>query len=468
MNNYSKKKSKKRIQFLKRGVALRIADLLVSITGIVLTALFFNLKYFSGFEPNILVWLFTYSVYFLIFAEIFEMYHISKSYDLYFTIRSVFLTTIFTTIAYIFTPIIAPVLPETRVEILIFFQSIVWPLLLWRIIYITLFFHPIFLKKTLIIGETQDIEKLIAITYKYSSEYSIVGYVSAAKIDSISDKIQWYSDHNPLLEDIVKKEKVTTVIICGKAIKDSFQLYSNSILKIFEKGIIVISNNEFVEQLTKQISNDRLNNSFYDYFTYSKYNSDAIYLSFIKAFDLVFALIGLIFLVIITPLILLINLFFNKGSLLYDQKRVGKNGIIFKIYKFRTMIEGAEQGLPLWATKDDLRITPFGKFLRKSRIDELPQCYNVLKGEMGVIGPRPERPEFVQLLEEKIPFYAIRHVIKPGLTGWAQVEYPYANTVEDQEMKLRYDLYYLKERNLLMDIKIILKTVNTVLFYKGY
>ena len=164
----------------------------------------------------------------------------------------------------------------------------------------------------------------------------------------------------------------------------------------------------------------------------------------------------------------LINLFFNKGPLFYSQKRVGKNGMVFKIYKLRTMIVGAEKGLPLWATKDDLRITPFGKILRKTRIDELPQFYNVLVGDMNVIGPRPERPEFVSMLEEKIPFYSLRHIIKPGLTGWAQVEYPYANTVEDQEMKLRYDLYYLKERNLLLDFKIVLKTINTVLFYKGY
>lgn len=468
MNNYSKKKSLNRFQFIKRGVALRIVDLLVTITSIILTALFFDLKYFSGFELNLLVWLLTYSVYFLMYGEIFELYHISKSYDVYFTIRSVFLTTIFTAVTYIFTPIIAPVLPQSRVEILLFFQSIIWPLLLWRMIYIKMFFHPIFLKKVLIIGEEKDVEKLIDITSSYSSEYTIVGYISSAKIDSIDDNIQWYSLNNPLLEAIVKKEKVGTLIICGKAIKDSFQAYSNDILKIFKHGVIVISNNEFQEQLTKRISKSRLNATFYDYFSYSKYNSDKVYLSFIRVFDILVALIGLFFLISIIPFIFLINLFLNKGTLFYHQERVGKHGIIFKIYKLRTMIVGAEQGLPLWATKDDLRITPFGKFLRKSRIDELPQFYNVLKGEMWVIGPRPERPEFVQLLEEKLPFYAIRHLIKPGLTGWAQVEYPYANTVEDQEMKLCYDLYYIRERNFLMDIKIILKTVNTVLFYKGY
>ncbi|MDP3352253.1 MAG: exopolysaccharide biosynthesis polyprenyl glycosylphosphotransferase [Flavobacteriaceae bacterium] len=453
---------------MKRGVILRIVDLLVTIVSIVLIAFLFKLKYFNGFDSNLFVWLLTYTVYFLMYGEIFELYHIAKSYDLYFTIRSVFLTAIFTTVSYIFTPIIAPVLPNSRIEILLIFQTILWSLLLWRILYITFFFHPIFLKKVLIIGESEDVEKLVDITSKYSSEYSIVGYVSSAKIDAIGNQIAWYSIHNPSLEEIISKERVTTLIICGKAIKDSFQVYSHSILRIFEQGVVVISNNEFVEQLTKRIAKSRLNDSFYDYFTYSKYINNTTYLSFIRIFDILFALIGLLFLLVIIPIIIVINHFLNKGPLFYDQKRVGKNGIIFKIYKLRTMIEGAEKGLPLWATKDDLRITPFGKFLRKSRIDELPQCYNVLIGEMRVIGPRPERPTFVKMLEEKLPFYAIRHVIKPGLTGWAQVEYPYANTVEDQEVKLCYDLYYIKERNLLMDIKIILKTVNTVLFYKGY
>ena len=117
--------------------------------------------------------------------------------------------------------------------------------------------------------------------------------------------------------------------------------------------------------------------------------------------------------------------------------------------------------------KNDARITSFGKFLRNTRLDEFPQFINILRGEMSLIGPRPERPMFVADLEEKIPFYAIRHVVRPGLTGWAQVNYPYANTIEEQETKLRYDLYYIKERNSFLDFKILIKTISTVLFFKG-
>ena len=117
--------------------------------------------------------------------------------------------------------------------------------------------------------------------------------------------------------------------------------------------------------------------------------------------------------------------------------------------------------------QNDARITKFGKFLRNTRLDEFPQFYNILKGDMSMIGPRPERPEFVEDLEKKIPFYALRNVVKPGLTGWAQVNFPYANNLEEQEIKLRYDIFYIKEQNIYIDFKIIIKTITTVLFFRG-
>ena len=131
------------------------------------------------------------------------------------------------------------------------------------------------------------------------------------------------------------------------------------------------------------------------------------------------------------------------------------------------MVKNAEKNGAVWAQKNDVRITFFGRFLRNTRLDEFPQFVNIIKGEMSLIGPRPERPVFVADLKEKIPFYAIRHVVRPGLTGWAQVNYPYANTIEEQETKLRYDLYYIKERNTFLDFKILIKTVSTVLLLKG-
>jgi hypothetical protein len=146
---------------------------------------------------------------------------------------------------------------------------------------------------------------------------------------------------------------------------------------------------------------------------------------------------------------------------------IGKNGQNFNIFKLRSMVVNAETSGAVYAQKNDTRITKFGKFLRKTRLDEVPQFYNILKGDMSIIGPRPERPEFVKDLEEKVPFYAIRHVVKPGLTGWAQVKFPYAGTLEEQEKKLRYDLFYIKGQSMFLDFKIIIKTITTVLFFRG-
>ncbi|HQZ25685.1 MAG TPA: sugar transferase, partial [Flavobacterium sp.] len=157
----------------------------------------------------------------------------------------------------------------------------------------------------------------------------------------------------------------------------------------------------------------------------------------------------------------------NRGKLFYTQERVGKNGQIFQILKFRTMINNAEKGGVVFSSPNDNRITPFGKFMRKTRIDEFPQFVNILKGEMAVIGPRPERPFFVKEIAEIMSFYETRHVIKPGLTGWAQVNYSYGESIEDSLIKLQYDLYYIKHRSIFLDLNITIKTISTVLFYRG-
>lgn len=157
----------------------------------------------------------------------------------------------------------------------------------------------------------------------------------------------------------------------------------------------------------------------------------------------------------------------SPGPIIYSQRRVGLFGKDFTVYKFRSMRTDAEKNGAVWAMKADPRVTKVGRILRKTRIDELPQLWNVLKGEMSLIGPRPERPEFVRELEQEIPFYSLRHAIKPGVTGWAQVCYPYGSSVDDSRRKLEYDLYYAKNMSILLDIRIILKTIGVILFPKG-
>ena len=157
-----------------------------------------------------------------------------------------------------------------------------------------------------------------------------------------------------------------------------------------------------------------------------------------------------------------------SAPIFYKQQRVGEGGTLFSVIKFRSMREDAEKdGQAVWASSNDSRITRVGNVLRNSRLDELPQVFNVLAGQMSIVGPRPERPEFVEQLQESIPYYSERHVVKPGVTGWAQLKYAYGASEEDAVEKLQYDLYYIKNQTLILDIVIILQTVEVVLWGKG-
>ena len=168
------------------------------------------------------------------------------------------------------------------------------------------------------------------------------------------------------------------------------------------------------------------------------------------------------------PLIILAIKATSPGQLLYRQKRVGRNGVTFNCYKFRTMHPNAEADTgPTWAGDEDPRITLVGRFLRLTRLDEIPQLWNVMRGDMGFVGPRPERPEFVEWLSREIPYYHLRHIVRPGITGWAQVNYQYGASAEESKEKLKYDLYYIKNMSLMLDLMIMFETVKTVLLTRG-
>jgi exopolysaccharide biosynthesis polyprenyl glycosylphosphotransferase len=187
-----------------------------------------------------------------------------------------------------------------------------------------------------------------------------------------------------------------------------------------------------------------------------------------RLIDVFCSLIGLALFLPAFPLVALCIRLDSPGPIFFGQERVGENERSFTIYKFRTMRQDAESSTgAVWAQKDDPRITRLGKFLRKCRIDEIPQLVNVLLGEMSLVGPRPERPEFVAKLKEVVPYYSERHFVKPGVTGWAQVCYPYGASVEDALEKLRYDLYYTKNISIGLDLRVIVKTIKVVLCGSG-
>jgi lipopolysaccharide/colanic/teichoic acid biosynthesis glycosyltransferase len=234
-----------------------------------------------------------------------------------------------------------------------------------------------------------------------------------------------------------------------------------------EGGFPIREYTQVYEDMTQRVPVQFVGKDFYKYFPFSRSNQNKMYLFFHRLFDVLISVLGALIGVIILPLILLGNMMANRGPLFYTQERIGKNGNLFRIIKYRTMVKNAEKGGAVWAKKNDIRITPFGKFLRNSRLDEIPQFINILKGDMSLIGPRPERPHFVRELSQILPFYETRHIVKPGLTGWAQVKTRYGSSVDDSLLKLQYDLYYIKHRSFFLDLNILIKTFSTIIFYRG-
>jgi len=448
----------------ERKVYLRFFDVLIPLLSLYSIGHFYDYQYFNFSNPQIINWILSLSLYLLFFGEVFEMYNLKIASDKYLTLRSTILTVIFTTIFYIFTPIFSPVLPENRLQIVYFSSVVLVSILINRFIYIQFIFSPRFLKNLLIIAEEDEIDKIKGC--KQNKEVHILQcYVSNAKLNQLND-IDYYNIDNILLSSLISKYAINEIIVSSNPTFISKNI-NNQLIKLFKNGNSIRSVDSFIEDETFRISENRLNHNFYNYFTFSKSHQNNLYVSFLRIMDILMSLLGIVFLLFLVPIISIGNLLNNKGTLFYTQLRVGKKGEEFKIIKFRSMIPDAEKNGVVWAQNNDRRVTRFGRILRKTRLDEVPQFINVLKGEMSLIGPRPERPEFVEKLENEIPYYSMRHVVKPGLTGWAQVMHPYASTVNDQREKLMYDLYYIKERNLLLDFKIIVKTISTILFFRG-
>lgn len=456
--------SKIHFSLSERKLYLRFLDMLFPIFSFYLISLLTDYQYFNFNNPQIFTWSISLSIYLLFFGEIFEMYNLKVASDIYLTLRSTILTVVFATLFYIFTPYYSPLLPQNRLQILYFFGVLLVAILCHRFIYIKFIFSPRFLKNILVIAEEEEIEKILACK-QHQEINTIKCYVSNERIEN--DTLNFINVNDANIAFLVKEYAINEIVVASNNSKLITKSINNQLIAIFEKGLNIKSVDSFIEDETFRVSENKLTHNFYNYFTFSKSHQNNLYMAFHRILDIVIAFIGILTLVIIVPIVLLGNLLGNRGELIYTQLRVGKRGKVFKIIKFRSMVSNAEKDGAVWAQKNDMRVTKFGRLLRKSRIDEIPQFINVLKGEMSLIGPRPERPEFVKQLENEIPYYAMRHVIKPGLTGWAQVMHPYASTFQDQQDKLMYDLYYIKERNLLMDFKIIVKTISTVLFFRG-
>lgn len=309
--------------------------------------------------------------------------------------------------------------------------------ILWRRI-ISSIFSKNLLEKTLIIGEGKETEEIHTVL----SSNNPFGYQSLGIYSSIDDAVK-----------TIKREKVTHIIL-GK------NLETIDVYKITRLGVLPISLVTVYERIYEKIPLSLIT----DEVAVSILNKekDVLYSTSQRIIDILFSSFVIVATLPITLLASLLIYIEDRGDIFYTQTRVGKNNKIFTVYKFRSMRMHAEKDGAVWAGEKDTRITNIGKILRKTHIDEIPQMINILRGDIGLVGPRPERPEFVEKLENEIPFYFIRHTIKPGFTGWAQIKFRYARSKDDSSEKLEYDLFYLKHQSIALDIGIILKTIQII------
>jgi len=446
----------------ERKLLLRVLDVVLVLLGLHFVGNIFDFDYFTIREDK-WTWSLILGFYILFFGSVFEIYHLKRSSNFFKIIKGIVATCSVTILVYILTPYFTPELPESRIQIVYFYISIILSMSIGRLAYIYFINSPIFKKSILLVanGELlEEIERDLAIA---DANYKVKYFINTTSnsVKPISDKEVSAS----CIKDIVKMG-VHEIVVTRSSKFSSTALYSD-LLDLFNQGHVIKQYSEVYEDLSGRVYVSFKDKDFFKQFPFSQHRVKPLYRLAHRLFDVFISIIGLLSLVLMLPVLGCVNLFANKGPLFYSQERVGKKGRLFKIYKLRSMVVNAEKNGAVWADKNDTRITAFGKFLRKTRLDEFPQFINILKGEMSVIGPRPERPVFVDQLAKEIPFYPTRHIIKPGLTGWAQVNTSYGASVDESLLKLQYDLYYIKHRNIFLDLNIVIKTLSTVLFFRG-
>ena len=336
----------------------------------------------------------------------------------------------------------------------------------WRVSIHWFLGHPDFGERILIVGSGNlAVELAREVLTRPDAGYRIVGFVgNDAELlgkSLINPRVIGLTEQ---LDEIVKRENIDRIVVAMGERRG--QLPTNKLLQLSLAGQVSIEEgSSFYERITGRVSLNMLRPS---WLIFSSRGRRAKLTELSRTIVHWFvALIGAILslpIVIVTAVLIKLE---SRGPIFYKQERVGKNGRIFVLTKFRSMRVDAEQDGPVWASKGDARTTRIGRIIRKIRVDEIPQFWNILKGEMSFVGPRPERPHFVAQLAEEIPFYEQRHLIAPGLTGWAQIKYPYGASIEDARQKLQYDLFYIKNQSLVLDAIILFETVKIILFGRG-
>lgn len=336
---------------------------------------------------------------------------------------------------------------------------LVFVFLVWRWAYEWIIGLPMFRERVYVLGGGEQAEAIVEILRtRPDAGMEVVDQTGNATFDARSDR---FAEHLRAFD--TPKIFIDRVIVAMEDRRGSMPL--RELLALRLRGVTIEDASSLIERLSGKLPLAGLNPSSL-IFTEGFNVKQSLQVTQ-RLISIVVASIGLAVSLPFVPLIILAMHFCSPGPILFRQIRVGRKGLPFSIYKFRTMRVDAEANGAVWATKNDSRITGLGRFMRKTRLDEIPQLWNVLRGDMAFVGPRPERPEFVQWLAKEIPYYDLRHTIRPGITGWAQVRYQYGATLEETRQKLEYDLYYIKHRSIGLDLLIIFETIKTIVLRRG-
>jgi exopolysaccharide biosynthesis polyprenyl glycosylphosphotransferase len=389
------------------------------------------------------------------------------------TARAAFLTAV----TYLTVPFFTPQFPASRLSTYLFIGLATASVPLWRMLYATIFSQPTFQQRLLIVGAGQSGTELVrelacrphSGNPYAGSGYQVIGFVDddPTKAGTEVQGVPVLGNRHDLLQ-LVRSHGIDSVVV---AITHSPHIHPEllqALLDCREQGIQMEPMTSLYERFTGKVPVEHAGRNLHVVMPLPDAPMQRTFWAGKRLFDLVAGLLGLVVVGLVAPWIALANALSSPGPLFYAQTRVGKAGRPFQLFKFRSMIPDAERECgAMWACEGDGRVTPVGQLLRKTRLDELPQLINVLKGEMSLIGPRPERPEFMAELVKQVPFYQARHAVRPGVTGWAQVRYRYGSSEHDALVKLQYDLYYIRHQSIYLEISILVKTAAVILGLRG-
>ena len=410
-------------------------------------------------------------------ASFFDCYDLARSADASQAAWATGRAALLTAFTYLAIPVYTPHFPASRLSAYLFIGLASVSVPAWRVLYASLFSQPTFQQRVLIVGagaSGSELARALVSTPEHGNPYAGSGYRAVGFVDDDPSKVGNEIAGLPVLGDryelrrLVEEQEVDLIAVAITHTPDIHPALFQALLDCREQGVGLEPMTGLYERLTGRIPVEHAARNLYVVLPVSDSAMQRLFWAAKRLIDLASAVAGLGLLALVALPVVVSNAIWSPGPLLYWQERVGKGGRPFRLVKLRTMVPDAEEANgAVWAVENDERVTPVGRFLRRTRLDELPQFWNVLRGEMSLVGPRPERPEFVSDLVEKVPFYQARHAVRPGITGWAQVRYGYGSSVEDALIKLQYDLYYIKHQNLYLEMSILVKTAAVMLGFRG-